>query len=114
MACRIRDPFDESQAENLDRRGRAQETENREERFQTIAEDRACRPQGWLVVSPDYESRREGNVLIQHEVQEHSQVQSGEHASTKVRVHPHETAPPFGLRSAFYVSNFQPRRRWPK
>jgi hypothetical protein len=61
--------------ENLDRQGRVQQIENREERFQTIAQDYARHPQGTLVVSPDNQSRRELNVIIHRELQERGQVQ---------------------------------------
>ncbi len=64
--------------DNLDRQGRVQQIENREERFQMIAQDYARHPQGTLVVSPDNQSRRELNVIIHHELQEHGQVQPQE------------------------------------
>ena len=64
--------------DNLDRQGRVQQIENREERFQTIAQDYARHPQGTLVVSPDNQSRRELNVIIHHELQGRGQVQSQE------------------------------------
>jgi ATP-dependent exoDNAse (exonuclease V) alpha subunit len=64
--------------ENLDRQGRVQQIENREERFQTIAQDYARHPQGTLVVSPDNHSRRELNVIIHHELQDRGQVQPQE------------------------------------
>ncbi len=64
--------------DNLDRQGRVQQIENREERFQTIAQDYARHPQGTLVVSPDNQSRRELNVIIHHELQERGQVQPQE------------------------------------
>jgi conjugative relaxase-like TrwC/TraI family protein len=64
--------------DNLDRQGRVQQIENREERFQTIARDYARHPQGTLVVSPDNQSRRELNVIIHHELQERGQVQPHE------------------------------------
>jgi ATP-dependent exoDNAse (exonuclease V) alpha subunit len=60
---------------NLDRQGRVQQIENREERFQTIAQEYARHPQGTLVVSPDNQSRRELNSLIHRELQERGQVQ---------------------------------------
>jgi len=65
--------------DSLDRQGRVQQIENREERFQAIAQDYARHPQGTLVVSPDNRSRRELNVLIHHELQERGQVQPHEH-----------------------------------
>ena len=61
--------------ENLDRQGRVQQIANREERFQTIAQEYARHPQGTLVVSPDNQSRRELNVLIHREMQERGAVQ---------------------------------------
>jgi len=64
---------------NLDRQGRIQQIENREERFQAMAQDYARHPQGTLVVSPDNRSRRELNALIHHELQERGQVQPHEH-----------------------------------
>jgi conjugative relaxase-like TrwC/TraI family protein len=64
--------------ENLDRQGRVQQIENREERFQAIAQEYARCPQGTLVVSPDNQSRRELNVIIHHELQERGQVQPHE------------------------------------
>jgi ATP-dependent exoDNAse (exonuclease V) alpha subunit len=64
--------------ENLDRQGRVQQIENREERFQAIAQEYARFPQGTLVVSPDNQSRRELNGIIHHELQERGQVQPHE------------------------------------
>ncbi len=64
--------------ENLDRQGRVQQIENREERFQAMAQDYARHPQGTLVVSPDNRSRHELNALIHHELQERGQVQTHE------------------------------------
>src|SRR5271167_2837419 len=61
--------------ENLDRQGRVQQIANREERFQTIAQEYARHPQGTLVVSPDNQSRRELNSLIHRELQERGAVQ---------------------------------------
>ena len=65
--------------DNLDRQGRVQQIENREERFQTMAREYARHPQGTLVVSPDNRSRHELNALIHHELQERGQVQPHEH-----------------------------------
>jgi ATP-dependent exoDNAse (exonuclease V) alpha subunit len=64
--------------DNLDRQGRIQQIEDREERFHAIAQDYARHPQGTLVVSPDNRSRRELNALIHHELQERGQVQTPE------------------------------------
>ena len=64
--------------ENLDRQGRVQQIENREERFQAIAQEYARFPQGTLVVSPDNQSRRELNGIIHHELRERGQVQPHE------------------------------------
>ena len=64
--------------ENLDRQGRVQQIESREQRFQTIAQEYARHPQGTLVVSPDNQSRRELNGLIHRELQERGQVQPHE------------------------------------
>ena len=64
--------------DNLDRQGRIQQIENREERFQAIAQEYARHSQGTLVVSPDNRSRRELNALIHHELQERGQVQTPE------------------------------------
>jgi conjugative relaxase-like TrwC/TraI family protein len=64
--------------ENLDRQGRVQQIENREERFQAIAQEYARFPQGTLVVSPDNQSRRELNGIIHDELQERGQVQPHE------------------------------------
>jgi len=61
--------------ENLDRQGRVQQIANREERFQTIAQEYARHPQGPSVVSPDNQSRRELNSLIHRELQERGAVQ---------------------------------------
>jgi conjugative relaxase-like TrwC/TraI family protein len=65
--------------DNLDRQGRVQQIENREERFQAMAQDYARHPQGTLVVSPDNRSRHELNALIHHQLQERGHVQSHEH-----------------------------------
>jgi len=67
-----------SAIENLDHQGRVRQIENREERFQAIAQEYARHPQGTLVVSPDNQSRRELNFLIHHELQERRQVQPHE------------------------------------
>jgi len=64
--------------DNLDRQGRVQQIANREERFQTIAQEYARHPQGTLVVSPDNQSRRELNGMIHRELQKHGQVQPQE------------------------------------
>jgi conjugative relaxase-like TrwC/TraI family protein len=64
--------------DSLDRQGRVQQIENREERFQAMAQDYARHPQGTLVVSPDNRSRHELNALIHHELQERGQVQTHE------------------------------------
>jgi conjugative relaxase-like TrwC/TraI family protein len=63
---------------NLDRQGRVQQIENRDERFQAMVQDYARHPHGTLVVSPDNQSRRELNALIHHELQERGQVRSQE------------------------------------
>jgi ATP-dependent exoDNAse (exonuclease V) alpha subunit len=64
--------------ENLDRQGRIQQIENREARFQAMAQEYARFPQGTLVVSPDNQSRRELNGIIHDELQERGQVQPHE------------------------------------
>ncbi len=64
--------------DNLDRQGRVRQIENREERFQAMAQDYARHPQGTLVVSPDNRSRHELNALIHHELQERGHVQPHE------------------------------------
>jgi conjugative relaxase-like TrwC/TraI family protein len=63
---------------NLDRQGRVQQIENRDERFQAMVQDYARHPQATLVVSPDNQSRRKLNALIHHELQERGQVRSHE------------------------------------
>jgi conjugative relaxase-like TrwC/TraI family protein len=65
--------------ENLDRQGRVQEIEVRQERFAAIANEYARHPQSTLVVSPDNESRRELNTLIHREMQERGEVQRDDH-----------------------------------
>lgn len=64
--------------DNLNYQGRVRQIENREERFQTIAQEYARHPQGTLVVSPDNQSRRELNGLIHRELQERGQIQPHE------------------------------------
>src|SRR5205807_1772372 len=55
---------------HLDRQGRVQEINNREERLEAIAREYARQPQGTLVVSPDNQSRRELNHLIHDALQQ--------------------------------------------
>jgi conjugative relaxase-like TrwC/TraI family protein len=69
--------------DNLDRQGRVQEIEGRDERLSQIASDYAREPQGTLVISPDNESRRELNELTHREMQERGNVSWNEH---KLRV----------------------------
>jgi ATP-dependent exoDNAse (exonuclease V) alpha subunit len=60
--------------ENMDRQGRVQQVENREERLQAIAQQYVRHPEGTLVVSPDNRSHHELNLLIHHELQERGEV----------------------------------------
>ncbi|HWX55522.1 MAG TPA: MobF family relaxase [Verrucomicrobiae bacterium] len=65
---------------NLDRQGRVQEIENRDDRLQEMALEYARQPERTLVISPDNDSRRELNSLIHRAMQENGQVQRAEHA----------------------------------
>ncbi|HTC92481.1 MAG TPA: AAA family ATPase [Terriglobales bacterium] len=62
----------------LDRQGRVQQIEDRQERFEEMAREYVRHPEGTLVISPDNESRRELNLLIHREMQEQGHVKAEE------------------------------------